>query len=163
MNASSLWAGQYYAWQQERGRGKFYMNATRVRVQSVRKEQKYYNENRTTLVKFTIADEESSRNGQEYERPAREIIDFWDEYESQKGSIIAKREREAEERRIRYEQQEAEREAKRRAVELENYQLIQKLVNLGIPRELISSSHGSIILDREKLKEAFSIGLSEQG
>ena len=90
MNAGSLWAGTEYAWAEYRPRGSFPMGAMRVKVIKV---QKVYNygPNKATVVDVEILD--GRWEGQTKQVKARDIVNFWNEYEDERNHRRELRER----------------------------------------------------------------------
>jgi translation initiation factor 2B subunit (eIF-2B alpha/beta/delta family) len=79
LNAQNIWAGHDYAYVSYRPRGvTLPKNARKVRAIKLSKEHKYGSERATTMVEV-----HDYTSGRELRVRARDIIDFWDSYNSQ--------------------------------------------------------------------------------
>lgn len=89
MKASQLYVGEYYAWSQYPSKGKFTTGGVRVRLRGTETRKGYTDINAKTYALITVVD-----SGRESAVPARQILDFWDNYKREIDLI----EREAVER-----------------------------------------------------------------
>lgn len=109
MNAQSLWAGNDYAYVSYPSRGvTFYSGAKRVRVERVYKERAWGNDRMTTKVVVTNVE-----TGRQFTTTARNIVDFWSDYEAERDRRAEIRRKEEEER----EQRRRERQELKKRVE----------------------------------------------
>lgn len=111
MNYQSIWKGDEYAWARNRPRGAFAYNGKKCTVRDKRKVRYVGNDRESSEVLIQIGDSDTRWV------PAREIVDFWDNYESEL-------EHHREQDRIRDEKYQAEieqrrQERQRRALEAE--------------------------------------------
>lgn len=81
MNANLLYQGENYAWTSYRQRGVFPMNCEKVRLLSMRRKREYGNDNATTYAEIETS------TGQICSVVARELVDFWDNYESERDHL----------------------------------------------------------------------------
>lgn len=116
MNATKLWPGSEYAWYECRGRGgPLPLHARRVRVLEVIKRSVYGKKRDETLVKVMILDDEGNPNGvPDRTARARDILDFWEQYEEDRAPLLKERQereerhrRDAEERQRKRDEQDA--------------------------------------------------------
>lgn len=163
MNATSIWAGEEYAFYPYKGNQSFMWNARRLRAIKVTKRREYGNSKMSSFVEGVELDKETGaelRDGATIEVRTRDVIDFWEDY---KNELDAKNRKRAEEREVAErlrQQQEAERQERLRREEAERAErlrvdnerresLIAAMVERGIPREAIYSvSPTNVILDR---------------
>lgn len=87
MNANLLYQGEEYAWTSFRQRGVFPLKCEKVKLLATRRKRAYGNDNATTYAEIQLA------TGRVAEVSAREIIDFWDNYESERDHILEERAR----------------------------------------------------------------------
>lgn len=169
MNIQSIWAGEYYAYQHYKGNNTFPMHARKGKCIRVEKKPPAFGEKRAKAV---VIFEVTRDNGEVYQDTvrARDVIDFWTQYEAERNAILAERE---EKERIAQEQRERLRKEREEAIRLENEareararaeaerttKLVDALVNkTGMPREAIGSVGPTIVsLDRTTLEFWLSI------
>jgi hypothetical protein len=97
MKASQLYVGEYYAWTPYPPKGKLAKDAVKVRLRGTLTRKGRFDTNAKTFALITVVD-----TGREKEVRARELVDFWDNYESEIELIRREaREREAEVHRNR--------------------------------------------------------------
>lgn len=148
MNASELWSGQEYAWAEYRPRGRFPMNAIKVKVSKVYKQRQAHNNNASTYADVEVL--EGRREGQKIQVRARDIVDFWDEYSQEKEhreetlrkerEIAEKlREQQRVEREARLAREAEEAEERRQRREAQSKLIAIKLQEKGIPEDCIYS------------------------
>lgn len=133
MNAGSLWAGQDYAWSPYRQRGVFPMNAVKVKVVKVYKRTVIGNDNSSTFAEVIT----SSNTNKEVR--ARDIVDFWSDYEDEKQHRIDEGKRREKERQETYERQSKERLVKEQKLSYENTLISEKLQAIGLNEQGIHS------------------------
>lgn len=111
MQASELWSGTEYAHTENRPKGvETPMNCKKVRVLRVFKEkQDQWNERMTTFASVEIFDKDDNVVATRTVR-ARDIVDFWDEYQDRYQHIMAQRKKAEEERLARRAAEEAEKQ-----------------------------------------------------
>ena len=137
MNATDLWTGHEYAWYNGKQRGIFPLNASKVKVIKVTKRRKPGRENATTEVEVILPE---NGNVSRVVR-ARDIIDFWDEYVSERDRLKAERD----ERDRKY-REDSDRRYKERLELSVKYNegarlLIEALIDKGISGGQISNTH----------------------
>lgn len=160
MNVQSIWSGEEYAYSEYRPNKKFVMNARKGKAIKTEKRSEYGRERKAAYALMEVQLNGSEATTQVWVR-ARDVIDFWDSYESERAALQKEQEERQRERELQYERQrterlEREREARElavaraRAEQAEKDQFIEALVSrTQIPREAIYSvSTGSIQLDR---------------
>lgn len=153
MQANSLWAGNDYAYIQDKGNIDFSFGASRVRIIRVFKEKAdSWNERLSTYAEVHFIDDEGNvkqRDGKDIIRKvrARDILDFWDSYSDEKE----RREQEARER-----QRKAIEEKTR--TEAENLEMVDALASVGIFRGSITFDRNGAYLriNREGMREWMS-------
>lgn len=160
MNVQSIWAGEYYAFSDYRPNNTFVMNARKGKAIRVEKRQEFGRERKSA---YALLEVERNGDGTTYEKwvRARDVIDFWDDYERERNAYRAEqeerqRQREEEYERVRQEREERMRhereiaEAKARAEQADKDSLVERLTNrTQLPREAIYSvGPGNIQLDR---------------
>jgi multidrug efflux pump subunit AcrA (membrane-fusion protein) len=169
LNAQSLWAGEEYAFVNAKPRGSFVMNARKGRVIRVWKQKEMFKENKTAYVQLEELDKETGDVLRLVEIKARDVIDFWTDFENERNGILKEREAEQAAKLAKYEQQRLEREerervareareAKERQDQVQRERLINGLVEKGVPRDLILSiSQDYVSLSRTGLELWLSI------
>jgi hypothetical protein len=141
MNYQSIWKGEDYAWAQYRSKGSFPRNGKKCRVLDKRKITYSGNERQSSevLIEYEHTDyySKETKTIQKWV-PAREIVDFWDNYSSELEHILE----EAKERAERYEAERLERkrlreEEKAREEAEKEQRFVDFSTRTGIPREAI--------------------------
>lgn len=137
MNATDLWTGHEYAWYEYKQKGIFPLNANKVKVIKVTKRRKPGRENATTEVEVILPE---NGNVSRVVR-ARDIIDFWDEYTSERDR--RKAERDERDRKYREESDRRYKERLELSVKYsEGAKLIREaLVAKGISTGQITNTH----------------------
>jgi hypothetical protein len=169
MNAQSIWAGEYYAFADFKGNKKFILNAQKGKAIKVEKRvTTWAGERKSAFALFLIEPE----NAQPYEKwvRARDVIDFWEDYERERRVYYAEQARKADEARIERERRNAEYEARiaeqrrlRESQEQAERDRTERLVNTliaktGLPKELITSVGSQVVsIDRTQLEFWLSI------
>lgn len=134
MNSNQIYEGEFYAWYQNRGRGVFPTGAAKVKAGKLsRSKPNYYEKNRKTLVEITVIEPGTGtmryfKEGHKKIVPAREIIDFWDEYKAEEKVILDEREKRS---RV------AQRETARR-------QMINSYIESKLRQKGLNVDHGSL-------------------
>lgn len=105
MNAQSVWPGHEYAYVTYVRKKHFPMNASRVKVLSLRKVKEWGNERDSTMATVTFVDSELTR-----EVNVRNLHDFWDSYIDEREGRLAEKRREEEEAQERLRKQREEQE-----------------------------------------------------
>lgn len=117
MNASQLYVGEEYAYHPRPPKGRIPIDAVKVTLSSAEQRKRPFDTNRHTVATVVFAD-----SGAERTVRARDLIMFWDEYESEQRHMLQER---------------AEREKARRRRELKKTIIEQilsfKLAERGIP------------------------------
>lgn len=114
MNANDLWAGNDYAYTAWRQKGVFPMDCVKVHLLGVRKRREPGNERYTAIARVQYYDNEGNLRPQEREVRARDIIDFWEDYEAERNHRNAERDR------IENERQEAIRKESERKTKIQS-------------------------------------------
>ena len=131
MKALDLWAGTEYAWCDDRPKGvETPRGCVRVKVIKVFQKKDYYSERARTLVAVEVIEDRNKyprfAPGKHLEVRARDIVDFWDEYEERLEVLTA------EERRV-----EQERVAERDKQEALASAIADALAMRGLPRDKV--------------------------
>ena len=145
MNSNELYSGEFYAWFPNRPKGQIPLGAAKVTVNHVSRTKSEWEKNRRTEVNITIV-EKGTGYGVSYVEvgttrtvPARELIDYWDEYKDEVAHL------EAEKNRREYERKKVG--SRRKALA----RLIgEKLAPMGLPEETVvveSNWNASVPLD----------------
>jgi hypothetical protein len=163
VNVQSIWAGHEYAYSHYKGNKSFPMHAKRGTAKRVEKVRDFGSERAKAYVIFDV-------NGEEVKVRARDVIDFWVDYERERDHIVKEREEAQERARIerekfqrereeRYERERIEREQKERAAAARVERLVDALVaKTGIPRDIVTSVGAlSVQLDRTTLELWLSV------
>ena len=132
MNATDLWTGHEYAWYEYKQKGVFPLTARKVKVIKVTKRRKPGRENATTEVEVILPE---NGNVSRVVR-ARDIIDFWDEYVSERDRLEAERD----ERDRKY-REESDRRYKERLELSVKYNEGAKLIREALVAKGISGGH----------------------
>lgn len=147
MNAGSLWAGTEYAWAEYRPRGSFPMLAQKVKLIKVTKRRVMGNDNASTFATVEVLT--GHMEGKTHTIKARDIVNFWDEYVSERDHRAEAREKEQQERDLRASRMREELAARAKKEAAENQLIANALETRGIEKEAIRSlSSSSIVLDR---------------
>lgn len=98
MKAQSLWIGSDYAWYEYRGRGgPLPLNAKRVKILEIIKEPvSYYNSRQRTLCMVQMLNDDGTPDDRyDFHKKvrARDILNFWDEYEYERRPLKEERDR----------------------------------------------------------------------
>jgi hypothetical protein len=163
MNVQSIWAGHEYAFSRYKGNKSFPMHASKGIAKRVEKVKDFGSERAKAYVIFDV-------DGIEHKIRARDVVDFWDDYERERNAIIKERDEAQERARIerekwqrereeRLERERVEREEKERAAAARVERLVDALVTkTHIPRDIITSvgSH-TVTLDRFSLELWLSV------
>lgn len=143
MNANQIYAGEEYAWYQNKPKGYTPSGAVKVKVLSVSKRRNSWQKNASTEVEIEVLELGTSpysyhKVGQTRTVPARDILDFWDDYEDE---MEMKREEERL-RKIRQAEEAKAREEERRRRQTRILVLQEKvgskLVERGLPYGSVS-------------------------
>jgi hypothetical protein len=170
MNAQNIYAGDEYAYSTYRPNQTFVMRADRLRARKVERRKEFGNSRLTAYVLGTRLDPETGQDMGEVTVRARDVIDFWEDYDNERKAKLRQREetdriaREAREQALREreerlaqearEREEAERLATERREALVNA-LIRKT---GMPREAVQSvGQFSIQLDKRMMEVWLSV------
>lgn len=142
MQASSIWAGEEYAWAYNRPKTGFPMNARKCVAIATRRTRYIGNERLSTEVLIKL-------DGTEIEKwvPAREIVDFWDAYFDEYNHHL---EVEAERKRQAQERAEAA-----KAVELQQKKVYADFLGIDVS-VVVSLTDRFVSLERSKLEDAIS-------
>lgn len=85
MNANLLYQSEHYAWTSYRQRGVFPLKCEKVKLLSMRRQRQRGNDNATTFAEI------ETESGRIISVVTRELIDFWDNYESERDHILEER------------------------------------------------------------------------
>lgn len=146
MNAGSLWAGTEYAWAEYRPRGSFPMLAQKVKLIKVTKRKVYGNDNASTFATVEVLT--GHMKGKTHTIKARDIVNFWDEYVSERDHRAEAAAKEREEREARNAKQREEGQLRAKKEAEENQLIANALRDRGIENDGIVSLGNRIILDR---------------
>jgi hypothetical protein len=147
MNAGSLWAGTEYAWAEYRPRGSFSMAAVKVKLIKVQKVRRGYNSNMSTVAEVEVL--EGRYQGRTLQVKARDIVNFWNEYEDERDHRRNEAQKREAERRERVEAMyKSQREQEQKEAD-ENQKIADALEQRGIDKAAIKGiGSSSITLDR---------------
>ncbi len=82
MKASQLYVGEFYAWHAFPPKGGFTTKAQKVQLRGIERKKLSYHQNARTVARITVVE-----TGKDRAVRAREIIDFWDNYERELGLV----------------------------------------------------------------------------
>ena len=173
MNVQGIWAGEYYAFSEYKGRS-FPMRASKGKCLRVEKVKPVYGERAKAFAIFEVIQEDTGeRIVQRYDNGvpvyekrvrARDVVDEWDSYVNERSGILRERqesERIAAEQRQRMQQemeeQRQERLARMQTIENQEREKRERFIEVftrrtGLPTEaLISVTPTSVTLDRTML------------
>lgn len=151
MNASSLWAGNDYAYVYDRGMTTYSDTAQRVRVIRVFKEkQSTWSERASTMVEVNMLTDDGSPKLTATGAPvstrtvrARDIIDRWEDFVEERSRRQVEKEEQARKRLA-----EQQREATRNAL------VIERLHTLGFSRgSIVVNYRGDVTIGKEAVEE----------
>jgi hypothetical protein len=135
MKFQDLWAGEEYAWYEDKPRDHIPSNAVRVKLIRAYKKRMYGNEKATGFAEVEILEGRRYHTpGRKVEVRVRDIIETWDEYDA----IMEERRKEAEERQ------------KQAAIEREQNLAFDKqakeyLQRIGMPGYITTYSHNRTV------------------
>lgn len=159
MNVQSIWAGEYYAFAEYRPNKSFVVNAQKGKAIKVEKTRQMGNDRKTAYVILEL------ENGYQKTVRARDVIDFWSDYEREREAYYkeaaekAERERKEREDRMaeqerRLEEQRRLREARERVEQERTTKLVDAFIKkTGLPKEVVQTvgTH-TVSLDRMQLE-----------
>ena len=143
MNAQSIWAGEHYAWAYMRPKSGLPRNGKEVVAIATRRIRQFGNERLSTEVHVKLV-------GTDKERwvPAREIVDFWDNYESELSHVL-----ETEETARTARENKRKEEAAAHEKQYTDYAELT-----GLPRKAIVSLYvTSVLIDRTELERRLGV------
>lgn len=146
MQAGSLWAGHDYAYKPYRGRSTYPKGCQRIKVIKLIKQKDAWNERASTKVLAEILNKDGSSTGMERTVRGRDIVDFWDNYETWLEDQL-------EQDRINKEKKAAEKAEKARRTE----QILERLREMQIPEGVFTVDTYSIYVNRQAFEEWLGI------
>jgi uncharacterized damage-inducible protein DinB len=143
MNAQSIWAGEHYAWAYMRPKSDFPRNGKEVVAIATRRIRQFGNERLSTEVHVRVVDSDKERWV-----PAREIVDFWDNYEQELLHVL-----ESEEAARKAREDKRKEEAAAHEKQYTDYAELT-----GIPRIAIRTLYATnVTIDREALERRLGV------
>lgn len=95
MNSNDLYTGEFYAWFPNRPKGRIPLGAAKVTIDYIARSKSTWEKNRRTEVTITIIEKGTGYGIGHYEAgrkvtvPARELIDYWNEYKDEVAHLEA--------------------------------------------------------------------------
>lgn len=97
MNSNELYTGEFYAWFPNRPKGRIPLGAAKVTIDHIVRSKSTWEKNRRTEVTITVVEKGSRVSwydvGSKVTVPARELIDYWNEYKDEVAHLEAEQQR----------------------------------------------------------------------